>query len=620
MTPSTILRPVLMTLCLAALCETTGRNLQADEPKGELTGVVVDLDGRPVANAKVWLETRPPAAIVSTTTSSDGRFHIGPLPATFRRTLLVDVPGFGREHRENVSVFAGAVNNVRVVVAPGRTVEGRILKVDGQPAAHAAVTCQLGRVITGRYLSEPLGPEIQVATDAQGRFRMEHVPPCRLNATVRVPGMAFGSLRADVLPGIGVQSLHTLKMSAEAPIRGVVHDSRGKPLANIPVNTNFANSPDVFTDPVGRFVLRGFEARVLPRVEVVLSAPGFAYKRVPVGDHASHVEITLVPQRWITGRVVDVDNGKPVAIKTFILCWFDRRADGTINRGNCRPVPFEQAKPGEFRVAYRAPQNLHLTVRAPGYDDAEANLDERKDYEDITGVVIKARRNGSSAPADAIPVAKIQGRLTRDGRPVTSAWVGGVRVRSERKLPYVDIQRGRTVRTEWNPFSFATAGSSGNYSLELRNDDRWYVVVEEPNQAPTIRGPFEMKMNQTRKLDIELEPGGSISGKVRGIPADTAGQWWVVAFDRGVWRSETRISKDGRFRLDRLPVGEYGLKIGHDGFHDADNPEHPSESEMEHFADPWHGAHVVTLRPGQTVNDVVLEVPAAVGAPVAASP
>src|SRR5580704_6839389 len=75
MTSNTILRPVLMTLCVAALCETTSRTLQADEPKGELAGVVVDLNGRPVANAKVWLETRPPANIASTTTSVDGRFH-----------------------------------------------------------------------------------------------------------------------------------------------------------------------------------------------------------------------------------------------------------------------------------------------------------------------------------------------------------------------------------------------------------------------------------------------------------------------------------------------------------------------------------------------------------------
>jgi len=616
MTPTNI-RTVLTALCATALFATTTGNLQADEPKGELAGVVVDLEGHAVANAKVWLETRPPVTIASTTTSADGRFHLGPLAAAFRQVLLVDAPGFGLEHRENVSVFPAAVNHLRVVVAPGRAVEGRVLKVDDQPAAHAAVTCQLGRVITGRYLSEPLGPEIQIATDAQGRFRVENVPPCRLNSTVRVPGMAFGSLRADVLPGTGVQTLHTLKMSPDVPIRGVVHDSHGKPLANIPVNTSFANSPDVFTNSAGQFALRGFEERVLPRVDVVISAPGFAYKRVPVGDHPSQVDIALVPQRWITGRVVDAETGAPVAIKTFILCSFERRADGMIDRGTCRPVPFQQRKPGEFRVDYRAPHNMHLTVRAPGYEDAEANLDERKQYEDITGVVIKARRNGSTAAANAIPVAKIQGRLTRNGQPVTSAWVSAVRVRSERKLPYVDIQRGRTARTEWNPLSFVTVSASGNYSLELRNEDRWYVVVEEPNQAPTIRGPFAMKMNQIHKLDIELEPGGSIAGQVRGIPADAAGQWWVVAFDRGVWRAETRINQDGTFRLDRLPAGEFGLKVGHDGLHDADNPEHPSDSEMQNFADPWHGAHVVSLRADQALTDVILDVPAAVGAPVA---
>ena len=286
-------------------------------------------------------------------------------------------------------MFAGAVNELRVVVVPGRMVEGRVLKVDGQPAARIDVVCHVCRIVTGRYLFEDLGPEIRVTSDAQGRFRVDNVPPCRFTVAVRVPGMAFGWLRADVLPGGGVQTLRMLKLAPDVPIRGVVHDAQGKPLANIPVTTDFANSPNAVTDAAGRFVLNGFEARLIPRVDVVISTPRFAFKRVPVGDHPSQVDIAIVPQRWVTGRVVDAESGKPVAIKTFILCWFDRRADGTISRGNCRPVPFEQPKPGEFRVAYRAPQNLHLTVRAPGYDDAEANLDERKDYEDITGVVIK---------------------------------------------------------------------------------------------------------------------------------------------------------------------------------------------------------------------------------------
>jgi hypothetical protein len=57
MRPTSIVRSVFAALCLAALFETTSGNLQADEPKCELAGFVVDLDGRPVPNAKVWLET-----------------------------------------------------------------------------------------------------------------------------------------------------------------------------------------------------------------------------------------------------------------------------------------------------------------------------------------------------------------------------------------------------------------------------------------------------------------------------------------------------------------------------------------------------------------------------------
>ena len=89
-------RCVFAALCLAALFETTSGHLQADEPKGELVGVVVDLDGRPVRNAKVWLESRPATTIAETATPADGRFRLGPLAPVFRQLLLVDAPGFGR--------------------------------------------------------------------------------------------------------------------------------------------------------------------------------------------------------------------------------------------------------------------------------------------------------------------------------------------------------------------------------------------------------------------------------------------------------------------------------------------------------------------------------------------
>lgn len=576
------------------------------EPSGELAGVVVDLNNHPVPNAQVSLIVRPDQKVASAETNAEGRFRIGPMAPLCRAWLLVDASGFGREHRENVSIFPGAVDEIRIVVAPGRTVRGRILDIDGQPASHVGVTYHIYRIVMGRYLVESIGTPGQVTTDARGEFRVDNVPPCRFYIDVRAPGAATGALREDIQPGSGAHTLKPLWLTRDVPIEGVVHDPQGEPLPGIPVTTNWVDSRTAVTDAAGRFELRGFAAAHIPRVKVRIAAPGFASTEVDVGDHPSAVEILLKPQRWISGRVVDAETGAPVAIKTVIRCWFTRLATGGIDRGNCRPVPFEQPQPGHFRVAYDVPYNIHITVRCPGYDDAEVNLDKRPAYADINGIVIKVRRNGSRSPADTIPVAKITGRLTRDGQPVTSAWVSLVRRPVERKMPYVTIARGRMVRREQVPSQSVLTTSGGRYLLEARNVGNWYVVIEQPNHAPTIRGPLELNLNQTVNLDLQLDDGGAIVGRVADIPADAAGQWWVVAFDRTVWIAETRVAKDGAFRLDRLPPGEFGLKVGHDAYHEAGNPDHPTVEDEKLQVNAWPGTTLVKVEPGQSVAGVRL--------------
>jgi hypothetical protein len=173
-------------------------------PTGELVGTIVDLDGRPVAKAKVSLNSRPSKTIASAETSADGRFRIGPIAPIYREQLLVDAPGFGPEHRENISVFPAAVNEIRIVVAPGRSVQGRVLRIDGQPAAHLPVRYRITRSVTGRYLIDFVSPENHVATDSRGEFRVDNVPPSRLSVHLSLPDSASGGTVAYVQPGSGV--------------------------------------------------------------------------------------------------------------------------------------------------------------------------------------------------------------------------------------------------------------------------------------------------------------------------------------------------------------------------------------------------------------------------------
>jgi hypothetical protein len=90
-----------------------------------------------------------------------------------------------------------------------------------------------------------------------------------------------------------------------------------------------------------------------------------------------------------------------------------------------------------------------------------------------------------------------------------------------------------------------------------------------------------------------------------------AGQVWIIAFDATILRREALVSADGTFRLEDLPPGRYGLKVGHDAYSD---PHVPRSKAGEKFgptgwkpAEPWQGAVVVTLEPGETAGGVVVD-------------
>ena len=58
-------------------------------------------------------------------------------------------------------------------------------------------------------------------------------------------------------------------------------------------------------------------------------------------------------------------------------------------------------------------------------------------------------------------------------------------------------------------------------------------------------------------------------------------------------------------------AGEYGLKVGHDGFHDPDVPRDlngPKEF-WELKPEPWKRATLVTVSAGRETSDVELELP-----------
>jgi hypothetical protein len=236
--------------------------------------------------------------------------------------------------------------------------------------------------------------------------------------------------------------------------------------------------------------------------------------------------------------------------------------------------------------------------------------------QNLSGVVVKlARATGEQAKAETTLVT---GRVTRDGKTGGGGRVGGwQKGRKEMNRPNVTIHRGRTVPSSGYEFAWTTVNPDGTFALKnLKAGPRfgpWFFVYEELTGPPTIVGPVTITSDdRTMTVDIAVTRGGAIEGHVESVPAAMAGQVWVIAFDATILRREVLVSADGTFRLDDLPPGRYGLKVGHDAYSDPHVPrskpgERLDPKDFQKLAEPWQGAVVVAVEPGKTVRGVVVD-------------
>ncbi len=257
-------------------------------------------------------------------------------------------------------------------------------------------------------------------------------------------------------------------------------------------------------------------------------------------------------------------------------------------------------------------------MTADGYLDGEVFLGKLAARQTLSGIVVKlARITGEKAKEET---TRVTGVVTRDGKAVGGGRVGGwQRRRKDKEMNRVNaaILRGRTLPMWGYEFVRTTVNPDGTFALENLKAGPWFgpwfFVHERPTGPPTIVGPVTItSRDRNLKVDIVLTEGGAIEGRVENVPVAMAGQVWVIAFDETILRREVLVVADGAFRLDDLPPGRYGLKVGHDANTDPHVPrwkpeDKPDLKELNKPAEPWQGAVIVTVAPGKTARGVVLD-------------
>jgi RNA polymerase sigma factor (sigma-70 family) len=332
--------------------------------------------------------------------------------------------------------------------APAMTVSGRVLDPQGKPlsGARVAVCGRQGMILSSwqgwaSYRNEVLG---QTTTDADGRYRLS-VPRTdpqmtrrfvRVIATADGHGLAWKALDPDAEPAEA-----ELRLAPVRPVSGQIVGLQGEAAAGVTIHVaRITRSPEkgehkddatlrppdglplsATTDAKGNFVFRGFGPGL--KLELEIRDPRYERKEewfLDTGDGKppENVRLVLETGRYVEGRVVYQDTGKPVPHARLMIAnpIISAQADA---EGRFKVALFA-AREGDPLTVY--PRDVGIHAYAPAgepYVNAFAGADFPR------GVV--RREVEVKLPRGVL----VRGKVTEagSGKPVAGAYVthGGLR-------------------------------------------------------------------------------------------------------------------------------------------------------------------------------------------------
>jgi RNA polymerase sigma factor (sigma-70 family) len=508
-----------------------------------VVGRALDPAGRPVPDARLAaLADRPRQLgdinddrhrddlMGTASADADGRFTLEfpALSAGRVASLFLLVAAPGRGSKIVVLRTDAARQEVSIALAPEEPVEGRLVDVQGQPAAGVVV-----RVAGLAHPSEPQPHDARgvtglwpspATTDAGGQFRMPGLnKDIKVTFEVEDPRYAREtfSLRAEK-PGAGELkpgSTVTLRPPQTVEVR-VVHGDDGRPVAGARVDVQSEVENQIPTLKIARDRTDGrghasvvawpgtsFRIHVhAPEGEPYV--PRTIYIGWPKAAVTQSVEVKLERGTIVRGRLIEDPTGRPVDDAWIIYHQTYRK------NPRYRPLPEIEAASGAdgmfTLVVPRGPG--HLLVYTPRHDhvhvmtsygemgvgirpslhifpNAHAALDI-KDGEATHPLELKLRR-----------AITIKGRvLTPDGKPVAQAFAFGRGHTWYREQtyhiqlwsngpPFIAVRDGQVEITGCDPDRPGTF-----YFLDVK--DRLGAVVELPGQSATA-GPVTVQLLPT---------------------------------------------------------------------------------------------------------------------------
>lgn len=317
----------------------------AQEVRGPFSGRVVLPDGKPAANAKVFLveSSVEPSVVQETHTDAEGKFSFDhvfkdidgePKIAAIAEGAAMGYAGLaGWKNGSDIKLAAPTELRVKVISPGGRAAAGvrfapalfvEVVPVtDFEPATPP--TPNIDSIPRFFVFPKSLGEKFSVVTNADGELVIPGLPQ---GLFVRLQSLdtRFAQLSYEtqqMLEKSAVTRWGPIALTLGATFRGKVLDFEGKPIENIRVNAQ-GTSPSIgfgtsLTKPDGSFEIASmpegaYNLGVSLKGDMATDWTAIAFADLPVKQGAIRqgLDFKLIKGGLAVGRVTDLD-GKPIA-------------------------------------------------------------------------------------------------------------------------------------------------------------------------------------------------------------------------------------------------------------------------------------------------------------------
>jgi len=533
-----------------------------------IAGQVVDEAGKGVAEAAVLIcgdvrshETKKYPVARRLKTDADGDFRARDLP---KKRLLITATSKGRCYYMpglEVSFRApcwypvtyrpgrDSVTGVRLVLRPGAAIAGTVVDTEGEPVPKAIVTL--------RYVRDA---ELEIVTDAAGRFRTENVQSGWYSVRAKAEG--FASLWLDAGVRTDREDL-IVRLPRTCTVEGrVLLADTGEPVAGAAVTPRIVQTRALHVECGGSVVGETvetdsdgvFKVSVLPGMDAELSASWKEYyskekATVHVEEEgvAPPVTIELVKGAMVSGTVIDDETDAPVP--------------GVHVRGHrvrrivTRSVRTEGDEEGRFTLGGLAEgkNRIHTTI-GPEFPSPNLADSYRLGGSVVVEVVVGEHQSGIELRLTKKPA--IAGKVVdEEGEPIFGALL---------------VVKGKTDESGWSgPLGRGFSEGDGTFVMRMRqyHSTIMGLLVSHPLYANTELS-FEPDgvTSGTKEVVVVLKKeGASIEGTVLDENGEPQAQAAVQLLEtRRSWSSvglkATTTDEEGHYILVAVADGTYRVK------------------------------------------------------------